>query len=50
MRGFLGLFFLIHFRGFFHLGSAGAKNTGDVHPFKPLFVRVSRRFLGFFKS
>src|SRR6478672_3859829 len=45
MRSFLGLFFLIDFRGFFHFGKAGAKNTGDVHPFEPLFVYVSRRFL-----
>ena len=49
MSGFLGLLFLIDLRGFFHLGKAGAKNTGDVHPFKPLFVCLSRRFLRFFK-
>src|SRR5579872_2001634 len=49
MSGFLGLLFLIYLRGFFHLGKAGAKNTGDVHPFKPLFVYVSCRFLRFLK-
>ena len=49
MRSFLGLFFLIDFGGFFNFGKTSTKHTGDVHPFKPLFVCVSQRFLGFFK-
>ena len=50
MRGFLGLLFFIDLLGFFHFGSAAAKDTGDVHPFKAFFVRLCRGFLRLFKS
>ena len=49
MSGFLSLLFLIDLSGFFHLGHAGAKNTGNIHPFKALFVRFCRVPLRFFK-
>src|SRR5712671_4407671 len=47
MGGFFSLLFLIDLRGFFHLGSVAAKNTGHVHPFKALFVRFRGWFLRF---
>src|SRR6476646_4416032 len=49
MSGFLGLLFLIDLNGFVNFSKASAKNTGDVHTFKSLFVYVGRRFLRFFK-
>src|SRR6185503_6023181 len=49
MRSFLGLLFFIDLCGFFHIGSAAAKNTGDVHPFKPFFIWLCRVVLRLLK-
>src|SRR5580765_8097638 len=48
--GCFGLLFILQFNGFFHFHHVGTKDTGHVHAFKAMLVRLGSRRLIVLKS